>query len=80
VYEIVFKIQYRTEAKKKGKELNGVCYESCDNCETLLEIHLLKKCGGCKKIRYCSPECAKEHWNKGGHKKVCDKNHTKKAE
>ena len=32
---------------------------------------VLRKCTRCKLSLYCSKECQKEHWIKGGHKKFC---------
>ena len=29
-----------------------------------------KKCGRCS-TRYCGPECQKQHWEEGGHDKLC---------
>ena len=31
----------------------------------------LLSCSRCKVTKYCSAECQKEHWKKGGHKKLC---------
>ncbi len=31
-----------------------------------------KKCGRCS-TRYCGPECQKQHWEEGGHDKLCRK-------
>jgi len=31
-----------------------------------------KKCGRCS-TRYCGPECQKQHWDEGGHDKLCKK-------
>ena len=31
-----------------------------------------KKCGRCQ-TRYCGPACQKEHWESGGHDKLCKK-------
>ena len=30
----------------------------------------LKRCTGCKRVSYCSPECQKKDWNTS-HKKIC---------
>ena len=31
-----------------------------------------KQCSRCK-TRYCGPECQKQHWEAGGHDKLCRK-------
>jgi tetratricopeptide (TPR) repeat protein len=30
-----------------------------------------QKCGGCKRVLYCSAACQKVHWKQGGHKQAC---------
>ncbi|THV02002.1 hypothetical protein K435DRAFT_775869 [Dendrothele bispora CBS 962.96] len=37
---------------------------------------VLKTCGGCRQLLYCSKEHQKEHW-KSGHKKVCSREFSK---
>lgn len=44
-------------------------YAQCEYCEhTTLQCALLF-CGACKKVKYCSKMCQKEHW--GAHKRNC---------
>jgi len=45
----------------------------CANCGNPNNI---KRCSGCRKISYCSPECQKIHWKKV-HKAECEKSHNK---
>ena len=42
----------------------------CAVCATDLGLSLGKKCGRCS-TRYCGPECQKQHWESGGHDKLC---------
>ncbi len=42
----------------------------CAVCATELGLTLGKKCGRCS-TRYCGPECQKQHWEQGGHDKLC---------
>jgi hypothetical protein len=42
----------------------------CAVCATELGLSLGKKCGRCS-TRYCGPECQKQHWEQGGHDKLC---------
>ena len=44
----------------------------CAVCATELGLSLGKKCGRCS-TRYCGPECQKQHWQEGGHDKLCKK-------
>jgi hypothetical protein len=71
-YQICVKLCLRKEVKEKGKAKDVKCFEPCAYCDKKCEIADLKKCGGCKAVRYCSPECAKQDW-KQGHKQACVK-------
>ncbi|PNH08338.1 hypothetical protein TSOC_005069 [Tetrabaena socialis] len=31
----------------------------------------LRKCSGCKAVRYCGAACQQQHWREGGHKREC---------
>lgn len=31
----------------------------------------LRKCSACRAVAYCSVECQRQHWNRGGHKQQC---------
>ncbi len=42
----------------------------CAVCATELGLSLGKKCGRCS-TRYCGPACQKQHWEEGGHDKLC---------
>jgi tetratricopeptide (TPR) repeat protein len=45
---------------------------NCASCAAPLGLSLGKKCGRCS-TRYCGPECQKQHWEEGGHDKLCKK-------
>eukprot|EP00040_Diaphanoeca_grandis_P036819 m.236764 g.236764 ORF g.236764 m.236764 type:complete len:173 (+) comp33691_c2_seq16:425-943(+) len=46
--------------------------KECSNCAKASSPSIeLKACGRCKQTRYCSVDCQKIHWKKGGHKNVC---------
>ena len=42
----------------------------CAVCATELGLTLGKKCGRCS-TRYCGAECQVQHWQEGGHDKLC---------
>ena len=42
----------------------------CAVCATELGLTLGKKCGRCS-TRYCGAACQKQHWEQGGHDKLC---------
>lgn len=42
----------------------------CANCYFVSCIHDIKRCGGCKQLRYCSATCQQEHWNE--HREWCN--------
>ena len=46
-----------------------VSYVTCSTCKTPDLNSSFKKCGGCKKVYYCSSDCSRVAWEK--HKKVC---------
>ena len=66
---------YKTALKKMRQTINELKEDipnapRCANCD---DSHAdLKKCGRCKKVRYCSIECQTEDW-KHRHKKSCCK-------
>lgn len=41
----------------------------CACCYDVSCIHKMKRCGACRQIRYCSPDCQREHW--GEHRTWC---------
>ena len=51
------------------------CYtgEECASCAITEESEgiILNKCSVCLLVSYCSKECQRFHWNKGGHKIFC---------
>ncbi len=48
----------------------GMILTQCAVCATDLGLSLGKKCGRCS-TRYCGAECQKQHWEQGGHDKLC---------
>ena len=44
----------------------------CAVCATELGLTSGKKCGRCS-TRYCGPACQVQHWERGGHDKLCRK-------
>ena len=54
----------KTEKKKNGSEVV--------NFSALCESRNAKmRCNGCRVRWYCSKECQKLHWKRGGHKQEC---------
>ena len=49
---------------------NEMILTQCAVCATDLGLSLGKKCGRCS-TRYCGAECQKQHWEQGGHDKLC---------
>ena len=49
---------------------NEMILTKCAVCATDLGLTLGKKCGRCS-TRYCGAECQKQHWEQGGHHKLC---------
>jgi hypothetical protein len=47
------------------------CHEKaqCANCYEIQCVHVIKRCGKCKQVRYCSRECQEQDWSK--HKTWC---------
>lgn len=43
----------------------GICQAS--GCEKLGT----KRCGRCKRVRYCSSTCQRRHWESDGHRSLC---------
>lgn len=55
-----------------GRLLPGCCNLACTNLAGVSEATLKTKlCSGCGRARYCSVECQKTAWRKGGHATVC---------
>ncbi len=50
-----------------GKSVEGVLISRCAFCSKSAEV--LKRCGRCKKVKYCSVDCQKEDWD--SHKNRC---------
>ena len=44
---------------------------SCGYCGTEKVQQLLKKCTRCRAMHYCSSDCQRAHWKRGGHKRAC---------
>jgi hypothetical protein len=45
----------------------------CAHCKKAGELGTMKFCGRCHRVYYCSVECQRMHWRRGGHKAVCRK-------
>lgn len=55
-----------------GRLLPGCSYLACTNLQGVSERALdTWLCSGCRRLRYCSVECQKAAWVKGGHSEVC---------
>jgi len=50
-----------------------LCQEKaqCANCFDIKCVHVIKRCGRCKQIRYCSRECQEKDW--AAHKYWCER-------
>jgi hypothetical protein len=59
---------------KKGSKKDGFGGGLvCAHCKKVGELDTMKRCGRCRRACYCSVECQRLHWRKGGHKNVCGK-------
>jgi hypothetical protein len=55
---------------KKGGVGGGLV---CAHCKKVDDLGTMKCCSRCKHVHYCSVECQKLHWKRGGHKQACGK-------
>lgn len=55
-------------AKRKVKAEPKACAK-CQAVETVGQM--FQTCARCKSVYYCSKECQKAHWKRGGHKEAC---------
>jgi len=62
-----------TNIESLNKTTDGQGHIICKTCELNLEVEgrAIKRCGGCKKVTYCSVECQKADWK--AHKEHCRK-------
>ena len=62
-----------TNIESFNKTTDGDGYIICNTCELNLEVEgrAIQRCGGCKKVTYCSVKCQKADWP--SHKKHCTK-------
>lgn len=57
-----------------GRLLPGCSYIGCINMEGTSEASLdTVLCSGCRRTRYCSLDCQRAAWRRGGHSEVCGK-------
>lgn len=65
-----FSIISQEGVKKLKKMIGKENIETlCDGCHKATCLDILKKCGNCKDVSYCSRECQKTDWKK--HKPRC---------
>ncbi|VDB92107.1 unnamed protein product [Peniophora sp. CBMAI 1063] len=73
------RLKLRERAERQRFEREEKCHCSWKECQfsmgraRMTSPADLKSCGGCKQARYCSTECQKNDWRKGGHKLLCQK-------
>ena len=62
-----------TNIESLNKTMDGEGYIICNTCKMNLEVEgcPVKRCGGCKKVTYCSVDCQKTDWK--AHKEHCRK-------
>jgi hypothetical protein len=62
-----------TNIESLNKTTDGAGHIICNTCKVNLEVEgrAIKRCGGCKKVTYCSVECQKADWK--AHKEHCRK-------
>ncbi|KAK7040017.1 hypothetical protein R3P38DRAFT_2902853 [Favolaschia claudopus] len=47
--------------------------KACSNteCGKILDKHKFKRCSQCRHVQYCSADCQKTDWRRGGHRTAC---------
>jgi 2-polyprenyl-3-methyl-5-hydroxy-6-metoxy-1,4-benzoquinol methylase len=68
-YSQLIKKHSKEEKQAQQKSCSVVKGEECDNCNNSFEE--LKSCSKCRKAKYCTKQCQREHWRV--HKLVCVK-------
>ena len=58
-------------AAGQRRQERGVESRTCSHCGKVEDRDLMK-CSRCQSVQYCSKDCQKEHWKKGGHKEACN--------
>lgn len=63
--------QSEQEPEQEPTHSHVSCHEKaqCANCYEIQCVHVIKRCGKCKQVRYCSRECQEQDWSK--HKAWC---------
>ena len=70
--QIIERANFGQSGGQELPKLHPMILTQCAVCATDLGLTLGKKCGRCS-TRYCGPECQKQHWERGGHDKLCKK-------
>ncbi|KAK0472166.1 hypothetical protein IW261DRAFT_1665844 [Armillaria novae-zelandiae] len=60
-------VRYEADGRVTFERNVVIASDACAACEK--RDMKLQKCGRCKKVSYCGPECQRAHWKK--HKPVC---------
>ena len=67
----------QAELQSESGSESEICCNTCGlDCAVVGEAI---PCSECKEVYYCSPECVKWDWEKGGHAKVCSRSCSKKS-
>ncbi|KAJ7119223.1 hypothetical protein C8R43DRAFT_1035404 [Mycena crocata] len=68
--------QFTMVVKQRIEVLNEamVLFKACDNmeCGVIHRKEKFQRCGRCQRVYYCSPDCQKSDWGRGGHRAACD--------
>jgi hypothetical protein len=70
-FSVVANMTNKAAAGQRRQERN-LQSRTCSYCGKVGDETDLLICSRCQSVQYCSKECQKLHWKKGGHKAVCN--------